>query len=611
MTRLRTVHGYIDRAWSPIPVPKGQKAPTLRGWTDLRIDHDDASAYFSDEGNIGVLLGAASKHLIDIDLDCREAVALADRLLPPTDCVFGRAGAPRSHRIYRAHSTCGPTRKFQGPAGEKIVEYRGDGGQTVFPGSVHPSGERVEWECDGDPTCVDPDELRVNVGELAAACLLLRKYPREKSCRHDIVLSLAGGLLRAGWGVEKVEWFVRTIAEAAGDEEVEGRMVNVRSTARRIQNDANVTGWPSLSRLIDGEQPGDRIVSKVREHLGIVEMPLAPAAPTIVEAPAAPDERPLPRPVPASDLSPEGAEVEWVLEGYIAAGHTTLFTSLWKCGKSTWVAHLLKQMGAGGDLAGRVARGKALVIAEESASLWARRRDELGIGDHAHFLIQPFLVKPMSGEWDGFICDMAALVRANGYRVVIFDTFGTVSPLLDENDAAKMTAALLPLNGITEAGAAVLLVHHPRKGDGGEGQASRGSGALPGFVDIIIEMRRFRADEPDDRRRVLRAFSRFTETPAESVIELSEDRSRYAYIGSRKAAAQADIAGALREILPAEPPGFTAKELKDAWASEMTAPGVRTLQKALNTGATEGQWSRSGEGKSGDPYRYFLSGNRE
>jgi hypothetical protein len=34
----------------------------------------------------------------------------------------------------------------------------------------------------------------------------------------------------------------------------------------------------------------------------------------------------------------------------------------------------------------------------------------------------------------------------------------------------------------------VLLVHHPRKGKTLAGQAARGSGALPSFVDILIEM---------------------------------------------------------------------------------------------------------------------------
>ncbi len=60
-----------------------------------------------------------------------------------------------------------------------------------------------------------------------------------------------------------------------------------------------------------------------------------------------------------------------------------------------------------------------------------------------------------------------------------------------------MMDALTPLSQIMEAGAGVLLVHYPRKGDVGEGQASRGSSALPGFVDTIFELRRFSAQDAD------------------------------------------------------------------------------------------------------------------
>ncbi len=51
----------------------------------------------------------------------------------------------------------------------------------------------------------------------------------------------------------------------------------------------------------------------------------------------------------------------------------------------------------------------------------------------------------------------------------------------------ETTAALVPLHAITEAGAAVVIVHHPRKSDGAQGTAARGSGAISGFVDIIAD----------------------------------------------------------------------------------------------------------------------------
>ena len=57
-------------------------------------------AHFNGTGNIGVLLGEPSGWLIDVDLDCDEAVALAPKFLPPTGATSGRPGKPASHWWY-------------------------------------------------------------------------------------------------------------------------------------------------------------------------------------------------------------------------------------------------------------------------------------------------------------------------------------------------------------------------------------------------------------------------------------------------------------------------------------------------------------------------------
>ena len=59
---------YIDRGWSVIPVPLGQKAPTMAGWPNLRISLEEVPTYFSGRLNVGLLLGEPSRGLVDIDL---------------------------------------------------------------------------------------------------------------------------------------------------------------------------------------------------------------------------------------------------------------------------------------------------------------------------------------------------------------------------------------------------------------------------------------------------------------------------------------------------------------------------------------------------------------
>ncbi len=314
-----------------------------------------------------------------------------------------------------------------------------------------------------------------------------------------------------------------------------------------------------------------------------------------------------PEPVPLSQLG-DGVSITWLWDGYLAVDHITLLTGLWKAGKTTLLSHLLRAFGAGGDLAGAVSEGQILVVSEESRGLWARRRDDLGIGDHVALLCRPFLGRPTGEEWREFVAYLAALVRRDGYTIIVFDTVAVCWPVSDENDASKVIAALQPLHAITELGAGVLLVHHPRKGDAGEGQAARGSGALPGFVDVIIELRRLNPKNREDRRRVLTAYSRFDETTPEVVLELTDDE--YRTIGTKADARQSDRLAVISNLLPATEPGFKADEILDAWPDDsVPRPSKRLLQSDLKHGASTSLWIASGEGRKNDPFRYSRSEN--
>ena len=155
--------------------------------------------YFNGQpSNVGVLLGAPSGDLVDVDLDALEAVALADVFLPATRAVFGRASKRASHRLYVCTID---TEKFadvdKRDDTSMLVEIRSTGGQTVFPGSTHPSGEAVAWAEDGDPAPVEALELRRAVVHLACAAMLARHWP-PAGTRHDGALAAAGFLARAG-----------------------------------------------------------------------------------------------------------------------------------------------------------------------------------------------------------------------------------------------------------------------------------------------------------------------------------------------------------------------------------------------------------------------------
>jgi len=156
---------YHRRGWCPIPIPFGKKAPVIPGWQDLRLTPSEIEQRFSSQSNIGVINGEASNWLGDVDLDHPDAVRLAPEYLPLT-VTFGREGNPKSHYLYQL-SAPASTKQHTTSKG-MAVELRVNG-QTIFPGSTHPSGELVEWTADGEPAIVDPKYLHRCVEQLAAA----------------------------------------------------------------------------------------------------------------------------------------------------------------------------------------------------------------------------------------------------------------------------------------------------------------------------------------------------------------------------------------------------------------------------------------------------------
>jgi KaiC/GvpD/RAD55 family RecA-like ATPase len=293
--------------------------------------------------------------------------------------------------------------------------------------------------------------------------------------------------------------------------------------------------------------------------------------------------------------------VDWLWHGYIAPETTTLIVGRWKAGKTTLICHLLKEMANGGNLAGEVQAAKVLVVSEETRRVWKKRRDEIGLEDHVHFEVRPFRGRPSKAEWKSYIEHITAAVSEGQYDLLIIDTWASLNPCQDENDAVQTLEAVMPLTGITEAGAAVLLAHHPCKVETEQGQSARGSGALLAHVDTIIELSRTTPQNLSDRKRTLKAIGRYDDTPVELVIELTD--SGYRCIGSKADATQTDRQEVIKEILVGR--DWSTDAIRSLWIDkEIPAPGKRALQKDLNAGCESCLWERQGKGTKGDKYRY-------
>jgi Bifunctional DNA primase/polymerase, N-terminal len=203
MSPLDIALEYIDRGWSPVPVPHKSKAPLDKGWPAKVVTEENAHRYFNGEAqNIGVRLGGLSGGLADIDLDCAEAIAAAAAFLPGTR-TFGRASKRLSHWLFKtdlaatedvATITFTDTQK---PA-KVILEIRigggGKGGANGLPGFGSPKrgGDRMGGPARGRGNRWQRVEARgCAAGRMCAArpCVSPTRRPaRGRDCRRGVLV---------------------------------------------------------------------------------------------------------------------------------------------------------------------------------------------------------------------------------------------------------------------------------------------------------------------------------------------------------------------------------------------------------------------------------------
>jgi putative DNA primase/helicase len=183
----------------------------------------------SDDTNVGVVLGKRSRNVVDIDLDTEIARTVAPAFLPQTGWVFGRENALRSHWIYRVMDEPGYGQKLLA-RGKLVAEYRANNQFTVFPPSVHPSGELIEFtnqDIIGRTTRV---ELIKALGSIAAVALLEPAYTRGR--RHGMIIALSR---LSGRACENdLISFVEALCGVTADEEKDQRIAVVRAAHHQV-----------------------------------------------------------------------------------------------------------------------------------------------------------------------------------------------------------------------------------------------------------------------------------------------------------------------------------------------------------------------------------------
>jgi hypothetical protein len=219
-----------------------------------------------------------------------------------------------------------------------------------------------------------------------------------------------------------------------------------------------------------------------------------------------------------------------------------------------------------------------------------------------HFYCQKNQSRMNEAQWIERLSFIRKRIDTEGYDLVVFDTLASIWSAKDENDAVGVQASLMPLRTLP---CAVLIIHHTRKaqhGDSEDGSAARGSSALTGFVDLILELKRWKAGH---RQRLLLAKGRFPSsvTPEESVIERTKDEKSFVLVGNRNEVTEAAEKEALLAAIPYGEPGATVEEIGDTLNGE--GPSRTRLFGELKKLQAEQLLGRSGTGKKGSPWVFW------
>jgi hypothetical protein len=293
--------------------------------------------------------------------------------------------------------------------------------------------------------------------------------------------------------------------------------------------------------------------------------------------------------------------VRWLVVGYVAEGAITELAAKVKAGKTTWEMEMLRAMLDGLDFLGKPTTKTAVVYLTEQPPVSFRQAMQRAglLGREDFFALLHTDTKGL--DWPTVVAGAVAKCKEVNAALLVVDTLAQFAGLKDdsENNAGAALQAMQPLQEVAARGIAVVIIRHERKAGGDVGDSGRGSSAFAGAVDIVLSLRR---PEGNSKKtvRLLQALSRFSETPAEILIELTDQG--YIALGEPREAALKDAKDSLLSIVPQ-----TEAEAADlAGLVKGTDISRRTAQRAIDELLAEKLLSRIGKGKKGDPFRYFL-----
>jgi hypothetical protein len=312
---------------------------------------------------------------------------------------------------------------------------------------------------------------------------------------------------------------------------------------------------------------------------------------------------------------------EWTIPGFAAVGGILKVDGPPKRGKTTLITFMMGAVLRGTEFLGlKVMQGPVVLLSEQGDSSLRESLARAGLLDRENLHIATY--RDLANlTWTEVVAATFRHAVEIGAVLLVIDTFHQVSKVRgeDENSSGHALESIEPVQiGADLHKIAVVLTFHDRKGGGEVGESGRGSSAYAGAVDVIMHIDRAGGNFKPTIRK-LEMLSRYDATPTDLFIELTPEG--YVSLGNEKDIVTAMLGRTLREVLPeGQDDALTISGVKAKDGDEdsgergllelLADQGVRasraTLDAELNRWKVSGYVGRSGNGKRGDPYRFWL-----
>lgn len=162
------IESALDRGWQLIPL--NGKIPTVKGWQLGAADDDarirnalTARQHHDAGGNCGLVCGKPSGVVV-VDIDTHSGAIMTEDDFPTTWTVITGKGG--KHLIFKRPDVDFIGNSVKGVFDGGHVDIRGDGGQVVMVGSIHPDTKKIySWMPGRSPFEIDCAEFPVSLLE--------------------------------------------------------------------------------------------------------------------------------------------------------------------------------------------------------------------------------------------------------------------------------------------------------------------------------------------------------------------------------------------------------------------------------------------------------------